>query len=208
MAARESSESIRGVSLFVRRIGSGPPTVVLHGGPGAHHDYLLPGFDALAVGRELIYYDQRGGGRSPVPRDVPVGWTEQVADLEALRERWSLDRLTLAGYSWGALLALLYALDHPQRVERLALISPAPAWRAARDELRGPLQPAQPGPGLSGRAPAPSGERSPRARPGGVPAAHIRAFSRGLLPRPRTGPRPDSVSRHRPDPAGGVGQPG
>ena len=133
MATRESHESIRGVSLFVRRIGSGPPTVVLHGGPGAHHDYLLPGFDALAVGRELIYYDQRGGGRSPVPRDVPVGWTEQVADLEALRERWSLDRLTLAGYSWGALLALLYALEHPERVERLALVSPAPAWRAARE---------------------------------------------------------------------------
>ena len=133
VAARESSESIRGVSIFVRRVGSGRPTVVLHGGPGAHHDYLLPGFDALAVGRELIYYDQRGGGRSSVPRDVPIGWTEQVADLEALRERWSLDRLTLAGYSWGALLALLYALDHPQRVERLALISPAPAWRAARD---------------------------------------------------------------------------
>jgi len=133
VATRESHEAIRGASLFVRRIGSGPPTVVLHGGPGAHHDYLLPGFDALAVGRELIYYDQRGGGRSSVPRDVPVGWTEQVADLEALRERWSLDRLTLAGYSWGALLALLYALGHPERVQRLALVSPAPAWRAARE---------------------------------------------------------------------------
>ena len=77
---------MRGVELFVRRVGQGPPTVVLHGGPGAHHDYLLPGFDALADGRELIYYDQRGGGRSPVPRDVAVGWTEQVADLEALRD--------------------------------------------------------------------------------------------------------------------------
>ena len=132
-AARESQEQVRGVSLFVRRIGSGPPTVVLHGGPGAHHDYLLPGFDALAGGRELIYYDQRGGGRSAVPREVPVGWTEQVADLEALRERWSLDRLTLAGYSWGALLALLYALQHPDHIERLALVSPAPAWRAARE---------------------------------------------------------------------------
>jgi proline iminopeptidase len=132
-AARESHEEVRGVSLFVRRIGAGPPTVVLHGGPGAHHDYLLPGFDALATDRELIYYDQRGGGRSAVPRDVPVGWTEQVADLEALRERWGLDRLTLAGYSWGALLALLYALEHPGRVERLALVSPAPAWRAARE---------------------------------------------------------------------------
>jgi proline iminopeptidase len=132
-AARESYQEVRGVTLFVRRIGAGPSAVVLHGGPGAHHDYLLPGFDALAAGRELIYYDQRGGGRSTVTRDVPVGWTEQVADLEALRECWGLERLTLAGYSWGALLALLYALEHSSRVERLALISPAPAWRAARE---------------------------------------------------------------------------
>lgn len=123
------------MTLFERRLGSGPPVVVLHGGPGAHHDYLLPGFDALASGRTLIYYDQRGGGRSAVPREVPVGWREQVADLEALRQAWGLDRLTLAGYSWGGLLSLLYAVEHPDRVARLALVSPAPAWRAARDEF-------------------------------------------------------------------------
>jgi proline iminopeptidase len=126
---------VRGVDLFERRVGHGPQAIILHGGPGAHHDYLLPGFDALAAGRELIYYDQRGGGQSPVPRDVPVGWREQVADLEELRRQWDLDRLTLAGYSWGGLLALLYAVEHPQRVERLALISPAPAWREARQEF-------------------------------------------------------------------------
>ncbi len=126
---------VRGATLFERRVGSGPPTVVLHGGPGAHHDYLLPGFDLLAHGRELIYYDQRGGGRSPVPRDVPVGWSEQVADLDALRQAWGLERLTIAGYSWGGLLALLYALHHRDRVERLALISSAPAWRAARESF-------------------------------------------------------------------------
>ncbi|HXG43340.1 MAG TPA: alpha/beta fold hydrolase [Gemmatimonadales bacterium] len=126
---------VNGVALYERRTGAGPPVVVLHGGPGAHHDYLLPGFDALARGRELIYYDQRGGGRSPVAREVPVGWRDQVADLEALRGLWGLERLTIAGYSWGGLLALLYAVTHPARVERLALISPAPAWRAAREEF-------------------------------------------------------------------------
>lgn len=126
---------MRGVGIFERRIGQGPPTVVLHGGPGAHHDYLLPGFDALARGRELIYYDQRGGGRSAVPREIPVGWKEQVADLEALRHAWELDRLNLAGYSWGGLLALLYAIEFPDRVASLALISPAPAWRDARVEF-------------------------------------------------------------------------
>src|SRR5918995_4140717 len=107
MKASESkthTRVVRGIGLFERRIGSGPPTIVLHGGPGAHHDYLLPGFDALARGRTLIYYDQRGGGRSPVPRDVPVGWREQVADLEALRIEWHQERLSLVGYSWGALL--------------------------------------------------------------------------------------------------------
>lgn len=123
---------IRGVTLFERRAGQGAPGIVLHGGPGAHHDYLLPGFDTLADRRTLIYYDQRGGGRSAVPREVPVGWREQVADLEALRERWGLEQLTIVGYSWGGLLAMLYAIEHPTRVERLALVSPAPAWREAR----------------------------------------------------------------------------
>ena len=132
---RVTSRSVRGVSLFERRVGHGPPAVVLHGGPGADHGYLLPGFDALAEGRELVYYDQRGGGRSPVERDVPVGWREQVADLDALREAWGLDRFVLVGYSWGGLLAQLYATEHPERVERLALVSPAPSWRAARDEF-------------------------------------------------------------------------
>jgi proline iminopeptidase len=130
-----NTREIRGVTLFERRVGSGPPTVVLHGGPGAHHDYLLPGFDALARGRELIYYDQRGGGRSPVSRETPVGWREQVADLEALRQAWGLEQLTLAGYSWGGLLALLYATEYPAQVERLALVSPAPPWRKARQEF-------------------------------------------------------------------------
>lgn len=123
---------VRGVDLFERRIGSGPPVVILHGGPGAHHDYLLPGFDRLGRGRTLIYYDQRGGGRSPVGREVPVGWQEHVADLEVLRGLWGLERLTLVGYSWGGLLAMLYAIQHPDRVERLGLVSAAPITRAAR----------------------------------------------------------------------------
>ena len=70
-----------------------------------------------------------------MPRETPVGWREQVADLEALRVHLNLDRLTLCGYSWGGLLAVLYLLDHPERVERLALISPASVTAAWRDEF-------------------------------------------------------------------------
>lgn len=131
----ETMVEVNGVRLYTRRVGDGPPVVVLHGGPGAHHDYLLPQYDRLARGRTLLYYDQRGGGRSPVPREAPLDWQEHVADLEALRAHWGLDRLTLLGYSWGGLLAVLYALEHRDCVARLALVSPAPVTAAWREEF-------------------------------------------------------------------------
>jgi proline iminopeptidase len=113
--------------LFTFEVGQGPLRVLLHGGPGASHDYLRPQLDA--IGGRCFYYDQRGGGRS---RDAgPGGWQDHVADLEALREQLGVEQLTLVGYSWGALLAMLYALEHPERVEKLALLSPATA--AARE---------------------------------------------------------------------------
>jgi proline iminopeptidase len=129
----DTTLAVNGVRLYTRRVGAGPPVVVLHGGPGAHHDYLLPQYDRLARSRTLLYYDQRGGGQSPVPRTTPVGWREHVADLEALRDQWGLDRLTLLGYSWGGLLAVLYALEHADRVARLALVAPAPVTAAGRE---------------------------------------------------------------------------
>src|ERR671921_1921560 len=101
LGATSRTRTVQAVGIFERRIGSGPPVLVLHGGPGAHHDYLLPGFDALSNRRELLYYDQRGGGRSPVSRETSVGWQEHVADLDELRKCWRLEQLTIAGYSWG-----------------------------------------------------------------------------------------------------------
>jgi len=132
LVASTETVTVNGVQLFTRMVGDGPDVVVLHGGPGVHHDYLLPQFDGLATNRTLRFYDQRGGGQSPVSRDVPVGWREQVADLDALISRWRVDPVTILGYSWGGLLALLYATEHPDRVERLALVSPAPATAAGR----------------------------------------------------------------------------
>ena len=133
MTPRDATVAVNGVSLFTRTVGAGPEVVVLHGGPGAHHDYLRPQFDALATGRTLRYYDQRGGGQSPVPRDVPVDWETHVEDLEALRIHWGLETLTILGYSWGGLLALLYAVRFPAHVARLALVSPAAVTHAGRE---------------------------------------------------------------------------
>src|SRR5258708_19148624 len=99
--------TVNGVTLFTRRVGSGPLVVVLHGGPGAHHDYLLPQYDRLARGRELFYYDQRGGGQSPGPRETPVGWRGHVAALAERRQALGFQRLTLFRDSWGGLFAVL-----------------------------------------------------------------------------------------------------
>ncbi len=164
---------VRGIEILERREGSGRETVVLHGGPGASHDYLLPGFDLLAPGRTLIYYDQRGGGRSPVGRSVPVGWREHVADLEALREAWGLERLTIAGYSWGALLALLYAIEHPDRVEKLALVSPAPVWREARNRFEAEFARRNTDPALQ--------EERRALRESGLREADLEAYQRRLF---------------------------
>src|SRR5256885_16295312 len=110
----QTTVDLNGVRIYTRRVGDGPPpVVVLHGGPGAHHDYLLPQYDRLAHGRTLLYYDQRGGGRSPVPRDTPVGGREHVADLEELPAHRGPDHRGLLGYFWGALLSLHSPLTHP-----------------------------------------------------------------------------------------------
>ncbi len=107
--------------------------VVLHGGPGASMDYLRPQFDRLAVGRTLLYYDQRGGGRSEVPREAPLDWRAHVADLEAVLASLAPRPSCVVGFSWGGLLAILHALEHPGTVARLALVAPAPTWAAARE---------------------------------------------------------------------------
>ena len=105
---------------------------MLHGGPGASQDYLRPQFDRLATGRTLLFYDQRGGGQSPVPREAALDWRAHVADLGAVIRGQASAPVTLLGFSWGGLLALLFTLEHPDLVERLALIAPAPSWPEAR----------------------------------------------------------------------------
>lgn len=130
------------VPLFVREDGAAdaPPLVLLHGGPGAHHDYLYPQCLALAAHHRLITYDQRGGGQSRTDDPAPITWRTQVADLAALLVERGLPSPTLVGYSWGALLAMLYAIEcqaHPHypAPARLVLISPAPVTKAWRTEF-------------------------------------------------------------------------
>ena len=115
--------------------------VVLHGGPGADHRYLLPQMLHLAENHDVLFYDQRGGGRSRTNEQEPVTWRTHVEDLAAIAKEFALDPLTVVGYSWGGLLATLYALEAKESpVARLALIDPAPFARRYRlqfeDEFR------------------------------------------------------------------------
>lgn len=116
-----------------------PPLLLLHGGPGASHDYLLPQMLELAKQHRLVMYDQRGGGRSRHDDDrAPIGWQEQVSDVALVVAELGVDPLTVVGYSWGALLAMLYAIEASLGrlapvPERLALIDPAPVTREYRD---------------------------------------------------------------------------
>ena len=118
-----------GVALFYQLVGNGPDTViVLHGGPGLSMSHLVPDIDRLAEGRTLIFFDQRGGGYSPLPNPDPSALSVDlfVADVEAARQHLALKRVTLLGHSWGAILAGLYAAAHADRVERLVLLDPGP----------------------------------------------------------------------------------
>jgi proline iminopeptidase len=95
---------------------------------------------ALADDYELVFYDQRGGGRSKTDgRDV-ITWQTQVDDLALVAAELIAGPLTLVGYSWGGLLAMLYAAARrtPYAV-RLILIDPAPPSRAHRREFAASL---------------------------------------------------------------------
>jgi proline iminopeptidase len=114
--------------LYSREVGRGRPIIVLHGGPDFDHSYLLPDMDRLSDSFRLIYYDQRGRGRSADrvrPEDVTLA--SDIADLEKVRQYFQLDPVALLGHSWGTVLALEYALRYPGRVSHLILMNPAPA---------------------------------------------------------------------------------
>jgi proline iminopeptidase len=114
--------------------------VILHGGPGAHHDYLLPQFLRLAERHTLLFYDQRGGGRSKsdAPGE-PITAAVHASDLGTLLAEFSLSAPTIVGYSWGALLALSYTTSARETgtisPRRLVLVDPAPLSRAWRSEF-------------------------------------------------------------------------
>ena len=129
-------------------MGAGLPIIVVHGGPDFGHEYLLPEMDRLADAFRVVYYDQRGRGRSFSGRQpIDVTMASEVGDLDLVRESFGFQSVAVLGHSWGGLLALEYALAHPDRVSHLILMNCAPASHedvmVLRDELARRRSPAQ-----------------------------------------------------------------
>lgn len=125
--AQETRVPVGDVSLYARTIGEGRPAIVLHGGPDFDHAYLLPDLDRLKDIFQLVYYDQRGRGRSAEnvqPQSITLA--SDIEDIDSVRRHFALDAPVLFGHSWGTVLALEYALRHPTRASHLVLMNPAP----------------------------------------------------------------------------------
>jgi proline iminopeptidase len=131
-----------GAPLYWAKYGraNAPKLLLLHGGPGADHCYMLPQMLHLGERYDLLFYDQRGGGQSKADARVPITWRTHVEDMGALVSEFGLEPLSIVGYSWGAMLALLYTIEqrsNPHLVPptRLALINPAPLTREYRRQF-------------------------------------------------------------------------
>ncbi|MGH3756546.1 alpha/beta fold hydrolase [Actinophytocola sp.] len=98
----------------------GEPLLVCHGGPGLW-DMFGDAAAMLSDRLRVIRWDQRGCGRSE--RRGPYSMARTAADLDAVRAHFGLERVAVLGHSWGAQLALRYALDNPDRVSKLVYVS-------------------------------------------------------------------------------------
>jgi proline iminopeptidase len=120
----EGTIQVDGAELYYKTVGTGEPIVIVHGGPGMDHSYLLPGFAGLAEQYRLVFYDQRALGSSTGEADSTwITFERFLEDLDQVRVALDLDRMTVLGHSWGGLLALRYAMEYPERVESLILVS-------------------------------------------------------------------------------------
>jgi proline iminopeptidase len=118
---------VHGYQFYWKSVGDPGPAgtiVTLHGGPGATHDYLLCFEDMVAHGYRVVFYDQLGCGRSEAAREEGEYSVERdVADLDEFRRTLGIEKMHLLGSSYGGLLAIAYALEHPEPIRTLTIAS-------------------------------------------------------------------------------------
>ena len=126
--------AVPGGAVAWKRVGGGAktPLLVLHGGPGAGHNYLLP-LAALGDERAVIFYDQLGCGGSDAPRDATLYTVQRsVEELAAVRRALGLERVILFGNAWGGMLAIEYLCQTGcEGIEKLILSGTPPSLKQA-----------------------------------------------------------------------------
>ena len=133
--------------VWTKRVGSGDTKVLLlHGGPGASHDYLKNFADHLpAAGYELYLYDQLGSWRSDQPDDLSLWTVERFREeVETVRQALGLDDFVLIGQSWGGMLGIEYALKYQDHLKGLVIsnmVASIPRYVEGTKELRGQMDP-------------------------------------------------------------------
>lgn len=133
---RAGSLSVFEAELFYQTVGAGEPVVVVHGGPGLDHSYLRPWFGPLAETHQVVFYDQRGLGASrAVVNAASLSMERYLTDIDRIRERVAQrEQITLLAHSWGAIPALLYAMERPERLRALILVAPVEPGSRFREQ--------------------------------------------------------------------------
>jgi len=124
---KELTIPVAGAELYCKIIGEGRPILFIHGGPGLVHNYFLPYMESLLpYGYQLIFYDQRGNGKSPAYNLDSIKLDVFVQDIESIREKLGIDKLVLFTHSAGGYLAYLYALKYPQNIDAIIFCDNGP----------------------------------------------------------------------------------
>ncbi len=123
-----------GAMIYYEEFGKGKPLMIVHGGPGASHDYFLPYLVPLAKTNKLIFIDERGSGQSEKLQDASQYTVENmVEDVEAVRKALHLGKISLLGHSYGGVLAQAYALKYQKNLTHLILCSTFPSTSQMND---------------------------------------------------------------------------
>ena len=124
-----TSDSARLYYKIAGNSGRGVDTLIaIHGGPGLDLESIYGDFAAMLGGKHVvIFYDQRGGGKSELPADTTRLFApRQIQDLDEVRRHFKLEHVTLVAHSYGPLLAASYAIAHPANVKKMIFFGPVP----------------------------------------------------------------------------------
>ena len=120
----DGMKEINETELYYKVVGEGEPILIIHGGPGLNHNYLFSSLQYLTDKYQLIFYDQRASGRSSLTLDPnSVTIDNFIQDIDELRNSFGIEQLNIMAHSWGGLLAMKYAIKHPENTKSLILIN-------------------------------------------------------------------------------------